>query len=168
MTRRERRFVHEVAIDGNQKKAAIRAGYSAKGAAVIASRLMTRPPVRYELERSAEARMERAGLTRERVLLEYARLAFGDLGRLATWGPEGFALRSPQTLHDDDAAAIMALTAGAGGKGLRVRLHDKGFALEALARYFGLLDEPPPEAAPENSARAKLMERLMALAPPQG
>ena len=94
--------------------------------------------------------------------------AFGDLGHLATWGPEGFALRPPQALGDDDAAAIMALTEGAGGKGLRVRLHDKGFALEALARYFGLLDERPPEAAAENSARAKLMARLMALAAPLG
>jgi phage terminase small subunit len=166
MTRRERRFVHEVAIDGDQKKAAIRSGYRAKGAAVTGARLMARPPVRYAVERAAEARMERAGLTRARVLLEYARIAFGDLGRIATWGPEGFALRPPQVLHDDDAAAIMALTEGAGGKGLRVRLHDKGFALEALARYFGLLDERPPEAA-ESSARAKLMARLMALVAPQ-
>jgi hypothetical protein len=30
------------------------------------------------------------------------------------------------------------------------------------------LDEPPPEAAAENSARAKLMARLVALAAPQG
>jgi len=166
VTRRERRFVHEIAIDGDQKKAAIRTGYRAKSAAVAGARLMARPPVRYAVERQAEARMERVGLTRERVLLEYARIAFGDLGRIATWGEEGFALRPPEALEDDDAAAIMALTAGAGGTGLRVRLHDKGFALEALARYFGLLDPPAAEGPADDAARATLMARLLALAKP--
>lgn len=115
--------------------------------------------MRYEIsERQAERAM-RLGVTRERVLLEYARIAFGNLGRVARWDGDGFALAALKDLSDDDAASISGLVCGAGTGGVtRVRLHDKGFALEALGQYFGLFDGGPPQDATSGAH-----DRLMAL-----
>ena len=108
-------------------------------------------------------RAARLGLSRERVLREYARIAFADLGRVARWDAAGFALAKLEGISDDDAAAISGLVCGTGGGVLRVRFHEKGFALEALAQYFGLYhDEPPEDAA--RGARDRLMAIVSALA----
>jgi hypothetical protein len=160
MRHRELRFIDEYLIDADPTKAALRAGYKPGNAKQNAVRLLRKAPVRFAIcERQAE-RAARLGLTRERVLFEYARIALGNLGRVARWDEDGFALQSLAELSDDDAASIAGVVCGAGPGGgiVRVRLHDKGFALAALGQYFGVFGGgPPPDAT--RGAR----ERLMAL-----
>ena len=100
-------------------------------------------------------RAARLGVTPERVLQEYARIAFADLRRVADWGPDGLVLKTPEALSDADAAAISEIT-GAGGGNYRVKLYDKKAALDAIARHLGMFVRPPQR--PEDGAPADLAE----------
>jgi Terminase small subunit len=84
-------------------------------------------------------RAARLGITVERVLQEYARIAFADLRRVADWGPDGLILKTPAALSDADAAAIAEITTtGSGSRQYRVKLYDKKSALDAIARHLGM------------------------------
>ena len=116
-------------------------------------------------------RAARLGVTPERVLQEYARIAFADLRRFADWGPDGLVLKTPGALSDADAAAISEITtAGAGSGNYRVKLYDKKAALDAIARHLGMFVRPPkPQdgGAPADlaeDAREVLARRLARLA----
>ncbi len=116
-------------------------------------------------------RAARLGVTPERVLQEYARIAFADLRRFADWGPEGLVLKTTGALTDADTAAISEITtAGAGSGNYRVKLYDKKAALDAIARHLGMFVRPPkPEddgtlADLAEDAREVLARRLARLA----
>jgi hypothetical protein len=88
-----------------------------------------------------EVRAARLGITAERVLQEYARIAFSDMSRILGWDDEGKMQAKPSTaLSEDDAPAIAEIVASAStGIVYRIKLHDKKPVLDALARHLGLL-----------------------------
>lgn len=111
------------------------------------------------------------GITPERVLREYARIAFADLRRVADWGPNGLMLKTPEALAEADAAAISEITTvGSQSRNFRVKLHDKKAALNAIARHLGMFARPtrrPEGDVPEDpaeDAREVLARRLARLA----
>jgi phage terminase small subunit len=164
MRHRELRFIDEYLVDADPTKAALRAGYGAKCARQVAARLLRQAPVRFAIGQRQAERAARFGLTRERVLLEYARIAFGNLGRVARLDCGGLALAPADELTDDDAAAILGVVCAASGGGVtRVQFHDKGAALEALGTYFGLFNGEPPQDA-THGAHARLMALVERLA----
>lgn len=137
---RHQQFVDEYLVDFNATQAAIRAGYKADNADASAYLLLRRPDVAAALEPALSQRKERMQITAERVLIEYARLAFADMRRVADWGPSGMELLPKEKLSDIDAAAIKEISPTANkGKG-NVKLYDKKAALDALARHLGLFD----------------------------
>jgi phage terminase small subunit len=113
----------------------------------------------------------RLGITAERVLQEYARIAFADLRRVADWGPDGLLPKKPEALADDDAAAISEITTvGTGSRHYRLKLYDKKAALDAIARHLGMSitaarhqESDTPEDLAED-ARDVLARRLARLA----
>lgn len=104
------RFCREFIVDHNGTKAAIRTGYSEKSAHVTASRLLSDAKVSAridELTRELMQKIEKkTEITQERVLLEYARLAFFDPRKLfdEDGNPKKIA-----DLDEDTAAAIAGL-----------------------------------------------------------
>jgi phage terminase small subunit len=171
MTPRQLRFVQEYLVDLNGKQAAIRAGYKPSCAAKIASDMLRRQPQIVKAVSDAMAAREfRRLLTRERILLEYARIAFADIRQIIDWGPEGLTLKEAATLSDADAAVIAEVSAikhKAGGGRSRLKMHDKKKALDAIVRLLGI--EKAGEDAmqrPEGalSAREILRQRLDAMA----
>ena len=101
-------------------------------------------------------RAARLGVTPERVLQEYARIAFADLRRFADWGTGGLVLRTPGALSDADAAAISEITtAGAGSGNYRVKLYDKKAALDAIARHLGMFVRPPRRQERRHAGRSR-------------
>lgn len=72
------RFAQEYAIDLDGQAAAIRAGFSTKGAAVAANKLLKRPEVRAAVKRITDERAEKCGVKLDRVIKELARIAFID------------------------------------------------------------------------------------------
>jgi hypothetical protein len=95
-----------------------------------------------DLEDIAE-RAARLGITAERVLQEYARIAFADLRHMIEWGPDGLRIKSWQEMSGDDVAAISEIVPGTDPGRSRVKLYDKKAALDAIARHLGMFPLPP-------------------------
>lgn len=166
---RHRRFVDEYLVDLNAKEAAIRAGYASPTAGAVGARLLRRPEIAAEIGKARAARSENLTVTADRVLEEYARIAFADFRNLFDWGPEGVRLRPKEALSDADVAAIAGVELSASnGRGAKLRLHDKKAALDVLARHLGLFDSKTRAASSSPTIDGKeprdvLRERLLRL-----
>jgi phage terminase small subunit len=100
LTERQRRFVQEYLRDLNGTQAAIRAGYSPRGASVRGSKLSRHPLIAAEVEKGEGERSARARIAAETVLRELAKSAFSDIRDVVSWGrlaPHGEALRQGKT-----------------------------------------------------------------------
>jgi len=100
------------------------------------------------------ARAARLGITAERVLKEYARIAFSDMSRIVGWDAAGKIQARPSTgLSEDDAPAIAEIVASASTSCVyRIKLHDKKPVLDALARHLGLLPARKTGSSDEEQA----------------
>jgi len=80
LTLRQERFVQEYLGNpkGNATQAAINAGYSTKTAQEQSSRLLTNEAVQFAINERRKALREKASITQERIVEEYARIAFLD------------------------------------------------------------------------------------------
>jgi phage terminase small subunit len=146
------KFVDAIVVDPtrNQTKAAIAAGYAVKGAHVRACELMAREDVRAAVNRRIDQASMRSQLTIERVQEEIARVAFSNPKRL--FDESTGELKPLHELGDDDAAAIASidneeLYEGTGkdrertGTVKKLKLWDKGRALELAAKHLGMVRE---------------------------
>lgn len=143
LTAKQATFVAEYLVDLNATQAAIRAGYSADSADVIGSENLGKPEIAEAVERAMEARAARTGVTQDRVVQELARIAFGDMRKVTTWGPAGVSLVDSSTLDDDDAAMVAEAseTTSKEGGSLKVKAHDKVRALELLGRHLAMFTD---------------------------
>jgi phage terminase small subunit len=165
---RHRVFVDEYLVDLHGRNAAIRAGYSQRYAGDSACRLLADPLIARAVQEAMDKRAQRTRVSADKVLQEYARIAFADIRHFTERKGEDLTIRPPETLDDDDAAAVAEISLAGGAK---VKLHDKARALFALARHLGLFEHylrPPgnpefQERAGE-SARAKLRAQIEAYA----
>ena len=119
------------------------------------------------------ARAARLGITPERVLEEYRRIAFANLSHIVHWSDAGMQFKPDGELDPDDVAAIAEIVESAKeGKPYRVKLYDKKAALDAIARYLGMVppalatpneDEPPRDDGEDHRAALILeLDRLAA------
>src|SRR5437879_6552515 len=83
------------------------------------------------------ARAARLGITPERVLEEYARIAFTSLHDIVEWDEGGMKLKD----NADTAAIIEIVAAARGGRPYRIKLHDKRPFLEAIERHLDMQNE---------------------------
>jgi len=143
MTPKQRRFVEEYLVDLNAKKAAVRAGYSAKHAAQIGWRLRRIPAVSQAIAEAMSAWAERHSIGPERVLHELSRIAFASISDFLEWGSDGVTLKDQALLDLDQQAAVseIVMTRNAAGMTVRVKLHDKLGALKEMSRLLGLSAE---------------------------
>ena len=143
LTDKQARFVEEYLVDLNATQAAIRAGYSADSAAVIGCENLTKPNVAAAIAAAQQKRSERTKITQDRVLREYARLAFSDTRKLMEWGPDGVRLKDSSDLDDDDAACVAEVTetTSKDGGSLKLKVHDKKGALDSVAKHLGMFVE---------------------------
>lgn len=82
LTAKQAAFVREYLVDLNATQAAIRAGYSKKTANVIASELLAKPNIQSAIQEEMKKRAERTEITADKVLKEFAKLAFFDPRKL--------------------------------------------------------------------------------------
>jgi phage terminase small subunit len=163
---RQRRFIDEYLRTSDAPASAIAAGYSKSQAKKNAGRLLRAPSVAHVLRAELDARAERTRIAADRIVLELARVAFSDIGRVAEWRDgAGWGLRPFDELSDADRAAIARVRLRDGD--VQVQLHDKIRALDALGKYFKLwgkhADKLPPRQ-PGYDPQAKLREARAALA----
>jgi phage terminase small subunit len=154
-------FAREYLIDLNATQAALRAGYKLSYAKRACFVLLRKPDVAASVAEGMAARAKRTEIDADRVMREYAKLAFADIAKLATWGKKGVELREHTEISADDTAAIVELSRAG-----KIKIHDKRAALDALARHLGAFNK---ENAPGGrdlrshalaKARAALKERI--------
>lgn len=133
---KQQRFVDEYLIDLNGTQAAIRAGYSAKTARSIASELLTKPDIQEAIKSAQATLAESVGVTPEKIVKEYARLAFSNMRDFATFGPDGIELKNLADMDPDAARCVAEISEGK--QGLKFKLHDKKGALDSLAKHLGM------------------------------
>jgi phage terminase small subunit len=140
MRERRRLFVLEYLVDLNGQAAAKRAGYAEGKAGGRAWELLQRADVQAMIRAEMSKREDRLRITADRILLEYGRIAFSNIARIAQWDAGGLTLLPPDRMSEDDSAAVKSVSIGGrkGSRAQRFALHDKLTALDALARYVGL------------------------------
>ena len=140
---RQARFVSEYLVDLNASAAAIRAGYSPQSARSQAADLLTNPNIAAAIAEAQAARGRRTEVTADRVVLELARVAFGDPRRVMSWGPGGVRLRPSAELADEEAAIVAEVgeTTTKEGGSLRVKTVDKLGALRLLGQHLGMFGD---------------------------
>ena len=152
MTEAQKRFCDEYVIDFNGTRA-YKAAYpnckKDETAKAAASRLLTNVNVIQYIQEQKEELKEKINITKEQVINQIARIAFGDIRKLYN---ENGGLKNIQDL-DDDAAAIVAgieTTEEFDGYGedreqigytKKVKIASKDRALEMLGKYFGIFKE---------------------------
>lgn len=142
-TEKQKRFIEEYMVDFNASRAATVAGYAPNTAMVASRYVLENPCVSKEIAKRKKKLTDKCEITAERVLQEYARLAFVDLGDIMQWGPNGVVLESSKELTEDQRRAVAEVseTMTKDGSSTRVKLHDKKGALDALAKYLNLTPE---------------------------
>ncbi len=169
---RIQQFVREYLIDLNASAAARRCGYPAHTAKTRGNKLMARKDVQEAVKQAMAERAARTGITADRVVLEFARIAFADARKFADWGPWGMRLLPAASLGDDAAAAVAALRVGGAraGRPTHLRLHDKLRALDMLGRHLGLWTERrrtyrlnPNDSLADRAAAARIAREARAI-----
>ena len=148
---RHMRVIDEFFINGmNKYQAMIKEGYSAS----MANRncdVFGRRDVQEEIARRQAKMAKKAAITAEWIIEKYRAIVEADLGDLLTINPDGTAYidlnkASPDHLASLGEFSVDAYTEGRGAgarevKRIRVKLHDKLRALEALGRHLGMFND---------------------------
>ncbi|MFD1165208.1 terminase small subunit [Sphingobacterium daejeonense] len=82
LTDKQQRFVEEYMVDLNATQAAIRAGYSQNTAHSIGAENLIKPEIQEAIQKRKQELSDQTGITAERVLKEYAKIAFSDIREL--------------------------------------------------------------------------------------
>lgn len=151
LSERERHFVDAFcgSAKGNRTQAAKDAGYSAKSAARIGTRLSKKVHVKAEIATRQATRADQSGITQGRVLDETALLAFSDLTHytvsesgdvaLAKEAPVG-AMRALQSIKRRITTRGSGETAEV-TREVELRLWDKVAPLKLAGQHVGLFVE---------------------------
>lgn len=83
--------------------------------------------------------MDRLEITADRVLREYAKLAFSDLSKYVTVDGNSILVKDLAELPAELTAAISELSET--NQGLKIKLHDKKGSLDSLAKHLGLFEK---------------------------
>jgi len=124
----------------NGTDAAIRAKYSKKTAAAQASRLLKMPKIQKRLEELRQSAIKRNDIEVDRVLQEYQTIAFSNITDfIERFSGRVIVLKSKDDIPNELLPAIQELSEIK--KGVRIKLHSKVTALEALGRYLGMFEK---------------------------
>jgi phage terminase small subunit len=150
--KRHERFCREYVIDHNGTQAAIRTGYSEKTANEQSSRLLTNANINKRIEELDGDVFDKLGITTEKIVSEYAKLAFGNSEEIFDWteitrtnkdGDEYncavVMLKRKEDIPKHMLASIQSIEET--NNGLRIKLYDKKSALDSLSKIKGMFIE---------------------------
>lgn len=138
MTPKQQRFVEEYLIDLNATQAAIRAGYSADTAHAIGYENLSKPEVADAVAERRATLAAHAEVTQERIVAEFARMAFYDPAAIAGQPMAGPA--DIPNLPEDVRRSIVGWGWDKAGN-FTLKLADKGAALTNLGRHLGMFTD---------------------------
>lgn len=147
LTPKQELFCREYLVDLNASQAAIRCGFSAKTARQQGARLLTNVVIAARVDELRAKQAERLDITADRVLKEWAKIAFSNLMDYFTVLPNGGAVIDLSKMTPEQGAALQELTVdeymdggedGRQVKKIRVKLGDKKGTLDSIARHLGM------------------------------
>lgn len=145
LTDKQQRFVEEYMVDLNATQAAIRSGYSVDTARSLGSENLSKPDIQEAIQKRKLELSESTGITAERILKEYAKIAFSDVRELYSVDNDLLDVRQ---MDDNIAGAVMSVEVDvmssqgmAIGETKKVKLYNKLNALEALGKHLGLFEK---------------------------
>jgi phage terminase small subunit len=181
LTEKEQLFVAEYLISFNASDAYRKAGYKGKSANQLAYRLLTKPHIKYEVQKQKKSMIDKIGLTQEMVLAEICKVGFASMRNFMRVDPDGQPQINLTDTPDDDLDSIADVSTetvlerdGVDENGdpifaqvrkTKIKLHDKLAALEKLARYTGIYDKETEKAAGAFSDAISDIQSRMSKAP---
>jgi phage terminase small subunit len=102
-----------------------------------ASSWLKRPEVKAELDRRRAVLEQHTNVKPEMIMDELARIAFGDLRKVASWKSNKLTVTDSDKLTTDDAAMISEISEDANGS-IKLKRNDKLKALELLGKQLGM------------------------------
>ena len=167
LTSKQERFVAEYLVDLNATQAAIRAGYSEKTAYAIGQQNLKKLEIQTAIQKAIKKRARRVEITQDRVLQEYARLAFYDPRKLFD---EDGKPKDISSLDDDTAAALAGLDVmeeyeGTGenrqfiGYTKKYKLANKLGALDSVAKHLGMFESGNTAASAQENNIFEVIEQ---------
>lgn len=144
ITLQQKKFIDELFIDYNQSAAAIRAGYSPRSAASIASELMANPDIQELVELRRAQLSSRTGSSVERIKNELSAMAYVNPKNFFKKTESGdIELKNMMELSDEDAAAIQEITITKGKNGVttKIKVYEKKGPLELLGKTENMFKE---------------------------
>jgi len=143
LTDKQIRFVAAYLETLNAAEAARRAGYPEKSARANGYNLLQLPQVQKVIEAKRKEIAERTDVTLEKIVKEYACIAFANIADFVYWDQDTVTLKPSDELTREDTAAIIEViqtTSSDGSKNVRFKLGDKKGSLDSLGRYRGMFD----------------------------
>ena len=152
LTPKQQAFIQEYLVDLNSTASAIRAGYSARNADKIGPELLGKTRIKEAIQQAIEARAKRTGITADRVLNEYAKIAFADIKDFLSFKTEntsigvdddGKVITAYQQIINvkpsDSVDGTMIQEVSISPKGVfAFKLHDKKGALDMIGKHLGM------------------------------
>ena len=151
LTPKQERFIDEYLIDLNATQAAVRAGYSPKYSNSNAPKLLQITAIQVAIQKRRDELSRKAEITQERVLEEYARIAFFDPRKLLN--PDG----TPKPLNeiDEDTARAIAgldIEVVGGDDGLaqvkKYKIANKLGGLDSISKQLGFFEKHNDQKKP--------------------
>ena len=160
---RQLAFCREFCIDLNASAAARRAGYSQRTAGRHAADLMQDPRIQAEIQRLTAAKAARASMEADEVVEQLVNIVRSDISDVMTWGmseveddeglPNGVAILRPNVTVFNSADLPRSITGAIAevsmtDKGtFKVKMHDKGAAIDKLMRHLGMFEKDNKQVA---------------------
>ena len=136
-------FAKEYLVDLNGTQAAIRSGYSPKGAARKACGLLKNPLIRAYIDECKKKILARAEIDDGKVIDELAAIAFINPRDFISWKDGVLTMQNSDDVPDAIMKAIQSIeeTENKNGHKITIKFHSKLEAITLLMRHMGMLKE---------------------------
>ena len=79
LTGREKKVCRHYLVDWSPERAAVKSGYAKTGAAKAGQRILRKPAAQVFLQKLMDDRSQRLDVSQDKIVAEYAKLAFSNL-----------------------------------------------------------------------------------------
>jgi phage terminase small subunit len=152
LTLKQELFVQEFLVDLNATQAAIRAGYKAKNARVVAAQNLSKLNIRRAVRKAMLDRIQRTHVSQDWVVQRLVRLADYDLRDFANLATVKriFETRGGDVMEDEIQTVVLnsefdgsiAKSLFQDKDGIKLEMPDRLRALELLGKHIGMFSDP--------------------------
>ena len=152
----------------NGTQAAISAGYSARTAVSMASRLLSNVKVQKKVEELKNKLSGQDNLKIKQIVDELVKVAFGNIADVLDFESGSLALKKDISRQHTAMLSSVSTSDTQFGVTKKFRMYDKLKALEILGRYIGMFDEKPDDKPDREAKSERILRVLQAISERRG